>query len=267
MKFYLIVAKGTKKGMPVPITVDLFLIGSDPICQLRAANLGHKQCALVVRDRKVFVREMHSDLPTLVNGSALSPGQEWPLHKGDLIAFGNLEFMIQFREKELSRKDLEEWAAKCLDVNTERHLLDEEGDEYRKPTTASSAAASIIDKLTIQRGVVMGRLRIGREDGITSVRFNDSKIVEEADIALIQKELGDLLNRPNLRVLLDLKNVRRLSTAGVAMLRDFARWLKPFGNSLAFCRIRSELRDMMQVFKMENIPYFGDKKSALLGKW
>ena len=29
MKFYLIVAKGSKQGMPIPITVDLFLIGSD----------------------------------------------------------------------------------------------------------------------------------------------------------------------------------------------------------------------------------------------
>lgn len=267
MKFYLIVSKGTKKGLPVPITVDLFLIGSDPICQLRKPTLGPKHCALVVRDRNAFVRDMDSGQPTLVNGSVLPPGQEWPLHAGDLLAFGNLEFMIQISEKELSRKDLEEWAAKCLDVNSERHVFDEDADDFHKATTASAAAANIIDLLTVQRGVVMGRLRIGREGGVTTVRFNDTKIVEEADIALIRKELGEHLNRPNLRVLLDLKNVRRLSTNGVAMLRDFTRWLKPFGSSLAFCRIRSELREMMQVFQMEKIPYFPDKKSALLGKW
>lgn len=267
MKFYLIVAKGSKKGMPVPITVDLFLIGSDPICQLRARNLGPKHCALVTRDGKVFVRDMGSGEPTLVNGEALTPGVEWPLHKGDRLAFGNLEFMIQFREKELSQKDLEEWAAKCLDVNSDRSLFEEGADEFHKATTASAAAANIIDALTVQRGLVMGRLRIGRESGITNVRFNDTMLVEEGEIALIRKELGDQLNRPNLRVLLDFKNVKRMSTAGVAMIRDFCRWLRPFGSTVAFCRIRSEMREIMDVFQMDAIPYFHDKKSAFAADW
>jgi len=267
MKFYLIVAKGSKKGMPVPIEVDLFIIGSDRICQLRAPNLGSKHCALITRDDNVFIRDMYSGRPAIVNGHVLGPGEEWPLHKGDRIAFGNLEFMIQFRERELSQKDLEEWAAKCLDINSDRHILDEESDNFHRPTTASGAAANIIDSLTVQRGVVMGRLRIGRESGVTTVRLNDTKLVDEADIALIRRELGDQLNRPNLRVLLDLKNIRRMSTAGVAMLRDFQRWLKPFGSTLAFCRIRADLREMMDVFKMDKIPYFPDKKSALGASW
>ena len=29
MKFYLIVAKGSKQGMPIPVTIDLFLVGSE----------------------------------------------------------------------------------------------------------------------------------------------------------------------------------------------------------------------------------------------
>jgi anti-anti-sigma regulatory factor len=267
MKFYLIVAKGNKKGMPIPITVDLFLIGSDPICQLRAKNLGPRHCALVSRERKVFCRDMDSGEPTLVNGEALQPGIEWPLHKGDLLSFGNLEFMIQLSEKELSKKDLEEWAATCLDVNSDRNLFEEGADDFHKASTASAAAANIIDRLTVQRGVVLGRLRVGREGGITSVRFNDDMLVEPAEVALIRKELGDQLNRPSLRVLLDFKNVKRMSTAGVAMVRDFCRWLKPFGSTIAFCRIRNELRDMMDVFKMDNIPYFHDKKAALKADW
>src|SRR5687768_4537713 len=107
MKFFLIVAKGGKKGLPVPINVDLFLIGSDNMCQLRAKNLGPKHCALVTREKKVFIRDMDSGSPTMVNGTVVPTGQEWPLHAGDLIGFGNLEFMIQYREKELSQRDLE----------------------------------------------------------------------------------------------------------------------------------------------------------------
>src|SRR3974390_2021219 len=75
MKFYLIVAKGSKQGMPIPITVDLFLLGSDKMCQLRKKSLGPRHCAFVTREQKVFVRDMDSGQPTLVNGSAIIPGQ------------------------------------------------------------------------------------------------------------------------------------------------------------------------------------------------
>src|SRR4051812_49129535 len=110
MKFYLIVRSGPKKGMPIPISIDLFLLGSDKMCQLRNANLGLKHCAFVTREKKVFVRDFDSGHATLVNGTVIPPGEEWPLHAGDCIGVGNLEFIIQYREKPLSQRDLEEWA-------------------------------------------------------------------------------------------------------------------------------------------------------------
>src|SRR5262245_3382407 len=88
MKFYLIVAKGRKQGLPIPISIDLFLIGTDRVCQLRVASshrVGPQQCALVTRERKVFVRDLGADHPTLVNGSLVPPGEEWPLHAGDRL--------------------------------------------------------------------------------------------------------------------------------------------------------------------------------------
>src|SRR5438270_8703916 len=102
MKFYLIVARGPKQGMPIPITIDLFLIGSDPECQIRNPNLGAKHCAFVTRQKKVFIQDLDSGLPTLINSELIPPGEEWPLHGGDRIALGRLEFMIQYREKPLS---------------------------------------------------------------------------------------------------------------------------------------------------------------------
>jgi anti-anti-sigma regulatory factor len=266
MKFYLIVAKGKRSGMPIPITVDLFLLGSARMCQLRSDSLGEKHCALVTRGKKVFIRDMDCGDPTLVNGHLLPPGDEWPLHAGDRISVGSLEFMIQYREKALSQKDLEEWAAKCLDVSSEIEA-EQEYDDYRPLTTASNAAQVIIDRLQVMRGVVKGRLRIGLEDGVTSVRFNDPYLVEDAEIALIKKELCDNLSRPNLRVVLDLKNVRKMSTAAVIMILDFNRWLKPWGSRMVLCRIRPELREILSVLRVDNIPVFNDKRSAHVAQW
>jgi anti-anti-sigma regulatory factor len=267
MKFYLIVARGPKQGMPIPITIDLFLLGADKMCQLRNANLGLKHCALVTRQKKVFIRDLNSGQPTLINSNVVPPGEEWPLHAGDRIAVGNLEFMIQYREKPLSQRDLEEWAARCLDVDEIKELGLEDEDDFRPPTNASQAAQSIIDKLSAQRGLVKGRLRVGIDQGITTVRFNDRHLVEEAEIAMIKTELCDNLNRANLRVLLDLKNVRRLSASAMAMLTDVNRWLRHRGSTMAMCRIRPELQEILPMLHVENIPTFPDKRRALGAKW
>jgi len=267
MKFYLIVAKGPKQGMPIPINVDLFLLGSDPVCQLRSAHLAPKHCAFVTREHKVFFHDFACGQATLINSDLVPPGEELPLHAGDLIDVGNLQFMIQWREPPLSRRDLEEWAAKCLDEINALELFDEDADEFRQPTNASEVAHDIIEKLTAQKGMVMGRLRIGKESGVTTVRFNDTMLVEESEIALIHKELSHHLGRPNLRVLLDCKNIRRMSTSAVTMLRDFHKWLKNFGSRMALCRMRSDVQSILPVFHADNIPYFPDKRTAFLEQW
>jgi anti-anti-sigma regulatory factor len=266
MKFYLIVAKGTKQGLPIPITADLFLIGSDKMCQLRKRSLGLKHCAFVTRDKKVFVRDMDCGDPTLVNGSAIPTGGEWPLHSGDRVMVGPLEFLIKFRENALSQKDLEEWAMRSLDV---QKGVEDDNDEFlsSKYKTASSAAQSIFNKLNAIKGEITGRLRIGAEKDVTVIRFNDSMLVDESEIALIKKELCDNLNKPNQRVLMDLKNVRRLSSSAVIMLADFYRWLNPWGSTLAFCRVRPELESAMSMLRIENVPIFKDKRTALTSKW
>src|SRR5207244_5466666 len=97
---------------------------------------------------------------------------------------------------------------------------------------------SILDILQLKRGFVKGRLRIGREGNVTLVRINDIFLVQESEISLIKKELYENLSRSNLRVLIDFKNVKRMSTVAVAMLDELSTWLKRGGSTLALCRVR-----------------------------
>jgi pSer/pThr/pTyr-binding forkhead associated (FHA) protein len=267
--YYLIIASGKHKGTPIRIADDLFMIGNDKMCQIRPMlpDTGAKHCALLTRDGKVFVRDLNSGYPTMLKGELIAPGEEWPAHAGDRIEVGALEFMIQYRERALSGRDLEEWAAKCLDVSSERDLFDEDADAFHKATTASEAAALLIDHLQAQRGLVIGRLRIGRQAGVTIVRFNDRHLVDEGEIAMIKKELCDNLSRANLRVLLDCKNVVRMSTTAVKMLDEFRGWLGPWGSTLAICRIRPELLEIMRTMALGRVPVFADKRSAIDARW
>ena len=74
----------------------------------------------MTRGRKVFVSDLDSGRPTFVNGEVLTPAVEWPLHPRDMLEVGPLKFMVQYREKVLSQRDLEEWALSCLDQNVDR---------------------------------------------------------------------------------------------------------------------------------------------------
>ena len=249
MKFFLIVAKGKKRGLPIPIDVDLFLIGSDKACQLRAHHdgIGEQHCAMVNRGKKVFIRDLGSGKITKVNGSELPRSEEWPLHKGDLVTVGPLVFKINFSERQLSQRDLEEWALKTLDEDHgPRVSAFEEFDAAMKATDqefahASDAAAAMLSKASAMKGVVRGHLRITLEGRITIVRINETYLVEEAELAHLKMELRENLSTPNLRVVLDLKNVRRMSSAAVTMFAELSVWLKKTGSVMALCRMRPDL--------------------------
>jgi pSer/pThr/pTyr-binding forkhead associated (FHA) protein len=273
MALYLIVAKGKQKGRPIRINSELFMIGTDPICQLRSpmAGVAGQHAALSQRDFKVFLRDLGSGEKTVVNGEALPPDTEWPLHAGDRIQIGPLEFMVQFSEAVLTQHDLEEWAVKCLRAQEEKRPLAEQLElmqQHERAISAAKAAEAIIDRLNVQRGVVQGRLRIGLEKGVTVVRINDIYLVDEAELALIEKEIRENLTRPGLRVLLDMKDIRRCSTRAVQMIADLAAWLQSWGSTFALCRLRPELKDGMQkLLALWDVKIFEDKPQALDTRW
>ncbi len=274
MKFFLIVAKGKKQGMPIPIEVDLFTIGSGMACQLRCPRK-NRRAALrhhPARTQGFHPRSEHRGTNSRKRRRD-SGHAEWPLHPGDVIEVGPLKFIIQYHEKELSKRDLEEWALKCLDLDGSRKVtaidrIEAVTAESRIMDNAADVASTILDRISVQRGIVKGRLRISREDGITVVRINDVYLVEEAELALIKKELHENLNRSNLKVLLDMKNVRRMSSSAVEMLAEVIAWMRPFGSRIAITRLKSELQEMLMNFPSSaGMKFIPDKKIAMQGKW
>lgn len=280
MKYYLIVASGERRGFPIPIEVDLFMMGQNPSCQLRSKSprVGEQHCAIARRERKLFIRDLGSGQATLVNGEPMPPSEEWPLHSGDLIGVGPLSFRLSFSEKSMTKKDLEEWALKTLDQDTGKKAsaLDELAAAMAagaiEHKQASDAAEAMINRMSAMKGVVRGRLRITVEgvgfDAVTVVRVNETYLVEDAEIALLRKELRENLDRPNLRVLIDLKSVRRMSTAAARMCAELGGWLRGKGGVLAFCRLRPEIEDAIMGLSFDQ-PFriFPDKPQALGSRW
>jgi anti-anti-sigma regulatory factor len=273
-RFYLIVANGSKRGLPIRVTDDLFVVGSEKECQLRSnhRDIGPRHFSLATRLNKVFVRDWNSGQPTLVNDALLPPGEEWPVHAGDYIKAGPLEFLVQFREPSVAQQDLEEWALRCLDADEKRDELHEfdpnVGFNSERLAGASNVAAQVISKMMEHKGVEEGRLRIFHQADILIIRFNDARLLEESEIALVRKEIQDHVDQPAMRILLDFKNVRRLSSAAVDMLTDLSRWLAGQHSRLALCRLSPDLNWILATLNaIHPVVHFPDKHSALKSSW
>jgi hypothetical protein len=272
MKLYLIVASGKQQGKPIRIDTELFMIGSDPMCQMRTKveGVGRRHCLLTFRDHRAFVRDLGGG-DTVVNGETLHPGAEWPLHAGDLLTVGPLQFLVQFTEAVLSKRDLEEWALKCLDRHEEGRPPTEDlvlMQRHQQAVNASKAAEAVIDRLAAERGLVIGRLRIGVEEGLAVVRINDMELLDDAELAVVEKEIHKTLDLPCLRVLMDFKNVRRCSVRALQMIGELNTWLKGWGSVLAVCRLHPEFRRVLLALPaLKGVLVFEDKAAALAAEW
>ena len=73
-------------------------------------------------------------------------------------------------------------------------------------------------------------------------------LVEDAELALITHELHEHLSATNLRVLIDMKNVKRMSSQAAEMFAQLRVWLRPKGSRMAMCRLRPEFEAMLRVY-------------------
>jgi pSer/pThr/pTyr-binding forkhead associated (FHA) protein len=94
MKWALMVDRGKRKGMMIPIQKSPFLIGRNDECQIRAANpfVSHRHCELLTEDDKIAVRDCKSTNGTFINSQRVEGQVE--LHEGDYLKVGSMVFLV-----------------------------------------------------------------------------------------------------------------------------------------------------------------------------
>lgn len=97
MKVSLVVASGVHQGKVIPVATQQFLIGRDPQCQLRPASqsISKQHCALMVRNKSVYIKDFGSTNGTFVNDVQIPAEQDTLLQSGDRVRVGPLDFAVQ----------------------------------------------------------------------------------------------------------------------------------------------------------------------------
>jgi anti-sigma B factor antagonist len=102
-------------------------------------------------------------------------------------------------------------------------------------------------------------------NNVTVVTFNDSKIIDEAEIQEFGQELYDLVEREGKKkIVLNFGNVEFLSSAALGKLIGFDKRVKQHGAELVLSNIRPEIYEVFAITKLTKLFVIKDDEADAL---
>src|ERR1051326_7419756 len=91
----LVLTPGKWQGKLIALSRPIFVIGRDPLCNLRPAStaISDRHCVIIRRDGESYLQDLESTSGTFVNGKRLT-GQV-KLEEDDCIKVGPIEFAVR----------------------------------------------------------------------------------------------------------------------------------------------------------------------------
>jgi anti-sigma B factor antagonist len=109
------------------------------------------------------------------------------------------------------------------------------------------------------------RIKINDSGKVTVVTFNDSKIIDEAEIQEFGQELYDLVERDGRKkIVLNFANVEFLSSAALGKLIGFDKRVKQHGAELILSNIRPEIYEVFAITKLTKLFVIKDDEADAL---
>ena len=98
------------------------------------------------------------------------------------------------------------------------------------------------------------RIKVNESGQVAVVTFNDSKIIDEAEIQEFGQELYDLVERDGRKkIVLNFGNVEFLSSAALGKLIGFDKRVKQRGAELMLSNIRPEIYEVFAITKLTKL--------------
>jgi anti-anti-sigma factor len=256
MKLRLVVlSPGKWQGRTIPIARSPFLIGRDKTCQLRPASsmISQRHCALVVRDSRVFVRDLGSTNGTFLNDECIR--DEYELRHGDWLRLGPLDFDVHIETSPPVNQatPLPPTRAALRAANEENVAAVLLSDQEGTPGKAADSEGIPVGRTTADLSI---RPPLEWEDlgDAIEVRFTDRKILDDHKILVIGEQLRYLGEGSGHRnVVVNLANVRTMSSAMVDQLVTFARRVKSAGGRLVLCHIDPAIYPVFQHMRVARV--------------
>jgi len=98
------------------------------------------------------------------------------------------------------------------------------------------------------------RLRVRHQDDVTIVEFTDRNILDEANIAQIGDEIGELVDvQSNPKILISFANVEHLSSAALGALITINTKIKDKDGQLRLANLNEQIIEVFKITRLDRL--------------
>ena len=99
----------------------------------------------------------------------------------------------------------------------------------------------------------MASLITDEQDGVLIARFQGGRIIDEAQIETLGKQLQELLTEENKKVILNFESLNFMSSAMIGKLIQFGKKCTNSGVDLRLCEINENIEEVFDLMKLDSI--------------
>lgn len=99
----------------------------------------------------------------------------------------------------------------------------------------------------------MASLITDEQDGVLIARFQGGRIIDEAQIETLGREMNDLLTEESKKFILNFENLNFMSSAMIGKLIQFGKKCKNSGVDLRLCEINENIEEVFELMKLSSI--------------
>lgn len=270
MQVKLVFQSGPRSGEEVSVDHFPFYIGRAADCALRLDQdlVAERHCRLTIQGDRIKAEDLDSPHGTVVNHQLVTTAE---LHDGDRLRIGPVRFMISIITGLSRSANPAPPQVRGEDLPPLAHggigFMDSVPD-----SPATQIARALLDQMTHKKvhGKEYVHLRLGEADGITLVELvaKGKAFVEYEEISRLESELSALIIDGHERLVVNLKNIDRLSSSAISALLELHRLAMSRGGRLKLCKARPLVAEMLRaVGAHKRLEMFQDEWHAVSSEW
>lgn len=106
------------------------------------------------------------------------------------------------------------------------------------------------------------------QDGVTVVRFSDTKVIDQRNINQIGAELDEMVDKGGVRqMLINMENVRYLSSAVLGKLISLHKKLLTNTGELKLCCIADSIFEVFEITRLDRVFHIYDTEEEALARF
>jgi anti-anti-sigma factor len=239
----LIVEVGRAKGREIDLRAPRFLIGRDQQCQLRPNSnaISRLHTAIEQRDGRVFVRDLGSQIGTLLSGRMLQ-NEEAEAFNGDRLQIEMLQFTFAIGSP--ADAPIPTPTDGSLSGLFNAHSTDPSADTAIMSLAEITSALANSPPATPAASTDSSRTKRSRHltyqivDDVAVVMLRVAELSDESVFSAVRVELEDILAEPGIdRMIIRFDHVATISRGAVVMFLARAQHLVRSNGTMRFCNV------------------------------